>query len=98
MEMHRQKGPLVINDAGIAEKGLLIRHLVMPRGLAGTEEIMQFLANDVSGDTYVNIMPQYRPCGKSHEFADISRPISMMEYHDAVDTARKAGITRLDKE
>ena len=97
-EMHRQTGPLFINDAGIAERGLLVRHLVMPEGLAGTESIMRFLANKVSGETYVNIMPQYRPCGRSYEIAEIKRPITMKEYNDAIHAARRSGITRLDKE
>jgi len=98
LEMHRQKGPLVINDSGIARRGLLIRHLVMPGGLAGTEFVMHFLSKKVSDETYVNIMPQYRPCGKSYEMTGINRSISAGEYNDALDAARLSGLTRLDKE
>ena len=66
-EMHRQVGDLVMNEAGVARRGLLIRHLVLPNGLAGTEAIMAYIANDISKNTYVNIMAQYRPCGRSNE-------------------------------
>jgi putative pyruvate formate lyase activating enzyme len=98
MEMHRQTGPLMINSAGIAERGLLVRHLVMPGGLAGTESIMNFLAGEISTRTYVNIMPQYRPCGKSYEVAGIQRPISREEYIAAIGAARGAGLSRIDNE
>ena len=60
-EMHRQVGDLVMNEAGVAQRGLLVRHLVMPDGLAGTREIMEFLAREISPNTYVNVMGQYRP-------------------------------------
>jgi putative pyruvate formate lyase activating enzyme len=98
MEMHRQTGPLMINSTGVAERGLLVRHLVMPGGLAGTESVMGFLAREVSTLTYVNIMPQYRPCGKSYEVDGIQRPISREEYLAAISSARGAGLTRLDNE
>ncbi len=97
LEMHRQVGPLSISSSGIAERGLLVRHLVMPGDLAGTEKVMRFLAEEVSESTYVNIMPQYRPCGRSFEVPGIDRPISMEEFRTAQDQARKAGISRLDK-
>ncbi len=97
-EMHRQTGLLRINEDGVAERGLLVRHLVMPAGLAGTAGIMNFLANKISPETYVNIMPQYRPCGRSPEWIEIDRPITPEEYHNALEDARIAGITRLDKE
>jgi putative pyruvate formate lyase activating enzyme len=96
-EMHRQVGDLKINAAGIAEKGLLIRHLVMPHGLAGTRRIMEFLAREVSPDTYVNIMPQYRPCGKAWENPLLERPIEMFEFRTAVQDAMDAGLSRLDR-
>jgi len=97
LEMHRQVGPLVINAAGIAERGLLVRHLIMPGDLAGTSSVMKFLAKEVSEKTYVNIMPQYRPCGRSHEIPGIHRSITMDEYNLAISSARKAGITRLNQ-
>lgn len=96
-EMHRQVGDLEIDEDGIATRGLLVRHLIMPDGLAGTEEAMAFLANEVSPNTYVNIMNQYRPCGRAFERPDINRPITRGEYAAAVETAQKAGITRLDQ-
>jgi putative pyruvate formate lyase activating enzyme len=96
LEMHNQAGALIINKAGIAERGLLVRHLVMPGGLAGTGDIMKFLADDISQQTYVNIMPQYRPCGRSFEISEINRPISNAEFNYALEAARKAGLNRLD--
>jgi len=95
-EMHRQVGDLQINDLGIAERGLLVRHLVMPEKLAGTGEIMHFLASEISANTYVNIMPQYRPCGSAFTVDKIARSITREEYYEALDAARKEGITRLD--
>ncbi len=95
-EMHRQVGDLQINDLGIAERGLLVRHLVMPDKLAGTGEVMHFLASEISANTYVNIMPQYRPCGSAFTVGRIARSITREEYYEALDAARKEGITRLD--
>jgi putative pyruvate formate lyase activating enzyme len=95
-EMHRQVGDLRINHLGIAERGLLVRHLVMPEKLAGTSEIMHFLTREISANTYVNIMPQYRPCGKAFTVDKIARSITREEYSEALDAAGKAGITRLD--
>ena len=96
-EMYRQVGDLQINSGGIAERGLLIRHLVMPEGLAGTRMIMEYLSTEISPETYVNIMPQYRPCGKSWEEPELSRSIKMSEYNDAIQDAIDAGLSRLDK-
>ena len=96
-EMHRQVGNLVLDDSGIARKGLLLRHLVMPGNTAGTSDIMRFLAEDVSKDTYVNIMNQYRPLGKAYAYKPISEKLSDDEYKAALDSARNAGIWRLDK-
>lgn len=96
-EMHRQVGDLEINEHGIAVRGLLVRHLVMPNGLAGTRENMRFLAQEISPDTYVNIMDQYRPCGTASDHPEIGRAITRKEYADAVEMAREEGITRLDK-
>jgi putative pyruvate formate lyase activating enzyme len=96
-EMHRQVGDLQISDKGIATRGLLVRHLVMPDDLAGTREVMQFLAEEISTNTYVNVMNQYRPCGRAFEQTDINRSVTRQEYAQAVETAREAGITRLDE-
>ncbi|MEW5772790.1 MAG: radical SAM protein [Thermodesulfobacteriota bacterium] len=94
-EMHRQVGDLVLDHAGIAQRGLLVRHLVMPGGLAGAPGWMRFLAG-LSPDTYVNVMDQYRPCGTARNFPEISRGVSATEYALALDAAREAGLTRLD--
>lgn len=96
-EMHRQVGDLVITDEGLAERGLLIRHLVLPEGLAGTRDIMRFLAKEISRNSYVNVMAQYRPCGQAHKMPPLNRGLSGDEYDDAVRAAKEEGITRLDQ-
>jgi putative pyruvate formate lyase activating enzyme len=96
-EMHRQVGDLQINEDGIAQRGLLVRHLVLPYGLAGTREVVNFLANEVSTDTYVNIMAQYHPCHKAFQFPSLSRRTSAGEFQEAVTLARQAGLCRLDE-
>jgi putative pyruvate formate lyase activating enzyme len=95
-KMHQQAGDLVITD-GIAKRGLLVRHLVMPNGLAGTQEIMKYIALDLSKDTYVNIMAQYRPCGKAMQDSKIDRMISTQEYQEAMRICRSIGLHRFDK-
>lgn len=95
-EMHRQVGDLVLDERGIAQRGLLVRHLVLPNGLAGTQEIMRFLAQEVSLNTYVNIMDQYRPCYKAADFPELNRRITAAEYAQALEWAREAGLQRLD--
>lgn len=97
LEMHRQVGDLVLDEWGIAQRGLLVRHLVMPNQVAGTEEIMKFLARRISPNTYVNVMDQYRPCGNARRDEFINRRLSAKEYRDAVNAAVKAGIERLDE-
>ncbi|NVM56761.1 MAG: radical SAM protein [Desulfobacterales bacterium] len=96
-EMHRQVGDLVLNQQGIAQRGLLIRHLVLPDELAGTREVMRFLATEISANSYVNIMAQYRPCGRASEVPALRRGITDEEYQEAIEIARKEGITRLDE-
>ncbi len=96
-EMHRQVGDLVLDENGIALRGLLVRHLVLPDELAGTAEIARFLAEEVSRDTYINIMDQYRPCYKAAELPPLDRPITRAEYEQAVQQAREAGLHRFDK-
>jgi putative pyruvate formate lyase activating enzyme len=95
-EMHRQVGDLVINPQGIAERGLLVRHLVMPENAAGTEEVVRFIAEEISTDTYINIMDQYHPCYKSHEHPPLDRRITGRELEGAVKAAKAAGLTRID--
>jgi len=95
-EMHRQVGDLEIDDRGLARRGLLVRHLVLPEGLAGTAEIMQFLAS-LSRDTYVNVMAQYRPCYEAYQYPELSRRITRGEYQEAVRATLEAGLHRLDE-
>jgi len=95
-EMHRQVGDLVLDSEGIALRGLLVRHLVMPGDLATTEEAMRFLAEEISPETYVNLMDQYRPCGRAAEFPEINRRPTVSEYNRALEAARRAGIRRFD--
>ena len=97
VEMHRQVGDLVMDDAGVAVKGLLVRHLVMPGGLDETREILRFLARKVSVDTYVNVMDQYRPCGRANQFPPLDRRLTNDEYQEALKMARDAGLQRLDE-
>jgi putative pyruvate formate lyase activating enzyme len=95
-EMHRQVGDLVLDENGITKRGLLVRHLVMPYGLAGTEQVMKFISRKLSPNTYVNLMAQYHPDGKvdSTRFAEINRHPTAEEYQQALETTRKAGIHR----
>jgi len=95
-EMHAQVGDLII-EQGLAVRGLLVRHLVMPNDVAGTENIMAFLAGVISRDTYVNVMMQYRPCYKAVGDAIIGRPVSITEYSQALQATLQAGLHRLDK-
>ncbi len=95
-EMHRQVGDLQIDDRGLAERGLIVRHLVLPAGLAGTADIMRFLAS-LSPETYVNVMAQYRPCYQAHQDEQIDRRITTEEYRQAVQAAYEAGLHRLDE-
>jgi len=96
LEMHHQVGDLSFDADGIARQGLLVRHLVMPAGLAGTRAVMRFIATQVSPDTYVNVMPQYRPCGNAFEIDALARLISNDEFLEAVRHAKEQGIHRLD--
>ncbi len=97
-EMHRQVGDLVVDDCGVAERGLIVRHLIMPNGLAGTRRVMKFLAQEISSNTYVNIMDQYRPCDLAHKYPEINRRIRIEEFENALRIAREEGIHRLDLE
>ncbi|UCF27405.1 MAG: radical SAM protein [Chloroflexota bacterium] len=96
-EMHRQVGNLITDEKGVAQRGLLVRHLVLPDGLAGTREVVEFLANEISTETYLNLMDQYRPSYRSHLYPEIDRRLTSKEYQFAVDAAHKAGLNRLDQ-
>ncbi|MDP2799225.1 MAG: radical SAM protein [Deltaproteobacteria bacterium] len=95
-EMHRQVGDLTVDSSGIAQRGLLVRHLVLPDGLAGTRDVMRFLAREISPNTYVNIMDQYRPCGEAYKYPPLDRRITAEEYREAITMAGEEGINRLD--
>ena len=94
-EMHRQVGDLVCDRDGIARRGLLVRHLVLPNGIAGTAEIVHFLVNKVSPNTFLNIMDQYRPCFRASDLPELNRPITRNEYREAIRVAEVAGLHRL---
>ena len=95
-EMHRQVGDLVVDPDGIAQRGLLVRHLVLPGGLSGTGEVLRFLAEEISLDTYVNLMDQYRPCFRAFEHGLLARKPTSAELRDAHDVAHRLGLRRLD--
>jgi len=97
-EMHRQVGDLVIDEDGLAKRGLLIRHLVMPGDIAGTGETIRWIAQELSPATYVNLMAQYYPAGKvkGTEFPEINRRVTPAEHERARDEAWQAGLERLD--
>lgn len=97
MEMHRQVGDLVVDDDGIARRGLIVRHLVLPGDLAGTRQVMRFIAEKISKNTYVNVMSQYRPFGAVSDIAELNTALSAAEYRAAVEAAKSEGITRLDR-
>jgi putative pyruvate formate lyase activating enzyme len=98
-EMHRQAGDLVVRD-DVAVRGLIIRHLVLPHGLAGTDAVMGFITNELSRDSYVNVMPQYRPCGRIFDdtreplYRDLQQPLRLSEYREAIAITRRHGIHR----
>jgi putative pyruvate formate lyase activating enzyme len=97
VEMHRQVGDLVTDAQGIARRGLLVRHLVLPEGLAGTGRVMRFIAEEISPDTYVNIMAQYRPAYRAAEYPRLDRRITAREHTEAVEIAKRCGLKRLDR-
>ena len=94
-EMHRQVGDLKAGPEGVATRGLLVRHLVMPDGLAGSREAARFLAS-LSKDTFVNVMAQYRPCHRADQHPELRRPIDSAEHQQAVEAMHAEGLTRLD--
>ncbi|MCW5978646.1 MAG: radical SAM protein [Bryobacteraceae bacterium] len=95
-EMHRQVGELVVDEDGVALRGLMIRHLVMPGNIAGSDRFVRWVAAELTTSTYVNIMGQYRPEYKASQFPDIARRVTGDEHRQAIRWAREAGLTRLD--
>jgi putative pyruvate formate lyase activating enzyme len=98
-EMHRQVGPLIFDEHGLALHGLLLRHLVMPGDVAGTQQILEWTAREIGLDVYLNLMDQYYPAGKvsGAEYQEISRGITSDEYRRALESARAAGLRRFDQ-
>ena len=93
-EMHRQVGDLMMDEDGVATRGLLVRHLVLPGELAGSAEVVRFLSEEISPNTYLNVMAQYRPEYNACRFPELDRRITLKEYNDAVRLAARAGLTR----
>jgi len=96
LEMYRQVGDLQIEENGLATHGLLVRHLILPHYLAGTRKIMKFLANEISPQTYLNLMDQYHPAFNANRFPELNRRITPKEYQAALCMAQEEGLTRLD--
>jgi len=97
IEMYRQVGDLQLDKRGIAQRGLLIRHLILPNGLAGTTEIAEFLVNQISPNTYLNLMGQYCPAWLANQHPKLKRAITINEYQQARQETLDAGLTRLDR-
>jgi putative pyruvate formate lyase activating enzyme len=96
-EMFRQVGDLVVDGRGTAQRGLMVRHLVLPNRAAGTREVLRFIAEELSRTTYVNIMRQYRPEHRAREHKEIDRRLTEAEYAEALAWAREFGLTNLDR-
>ncbi len=100
-EMHRQVGPLRFDAEGLAFRGLLVRHLVMPGALDETKEILAWLSTELGADTYVNVMDQYHPDGRvlrePHRFAELTRPTTAAEHRRALELAAQVGLSRIDE-
>lgn len=95
-EMHRQVGDLRLDSRGIALRGLLVRHLVLPGDLANTRRVLEFIAREISPHTYVNLMDQYYPCYRADEYPPLDRRLTPAEYAAALKAARELGLTRLE--
>ncbi|MCK5015423.1 MAG: radical SAM protein, partial [Candidatus Omnitrophica bacterium] len=96
LEMHRQVGVARPAADGLMYRGLMLRHLVMPNNVGGTKKILEWIGTNLPKDTYVNLMSQYTPMYKAHNYPNISRSITKSEYNDAVRWAKEAGLTNVD--
>ncbi len=96
-EMHRQVGDLALDEQGLARRGLLVRHLVLPGDLANTAKVLAFLAQEISTATYLNLMDQYHPCYRAFAEAPLNRPLTPEEYERALQLAERCGLRRLDQ-
>jgi putative pyruvate formate lyase activating enzyme len=95
-EMHRQVGDLLLDEDGLAVRGLLVRHLVLPSDIAGSDRVLRFLAEEISTETYLNIMTQYRPCYRAGEKPELDRRPTRQEVAQVFELARRYGLHRLD--
>ena len=93
-EMHRQVGDLIIGSDGLAKRGLLIRHLILPNGIANSKRVLEFIAREISVHSWVNIMDQYYPAYRALQYPELSRRITFREYREVVDYARSLGLHR----
>ena len=96
LEMHRQVGPARYAAGGIMQRGLIIRHLVLPGDVGGSQRIMEWIARHLPADTYVNIMAQYHPAHRAREFPELSKRVPDREYAAVVSRARELGLVNLD--
>ena len=94
--MHRQVGDLRLDEKGVAQRELLVRHLVLPYNIAGSEAVIAFRAGEISKDSYLNLMDQYRSCYRADENQPLDRPLSDDEYRQALGLVKKYGLSRLD--
>jgi putative pyruvate formate lyase activating enzyme len=97
LEMQRQVGDLVVDESGIASRGLLVRHLVLPNDLADSDVILKFLGEQVSRNVYLNIMAQYHPAHLAENYPELNRRIQPREYQQVIECARDYGLNRLDR-
>lgn len=95
LEMHRQVGTAWPDPDGLIRRGLMIRHLVMPNRVAGTREVLRWIAENLPRDTYVNLMSQYFPTYRAHEYPEIARGITRAEYAEAIEWAKEFGLVRV---
>ncbi|OPZ75672.1 MAG: hypothetical protein BWY80_00053 [Firmicutes bacterium ADurb.Bin456] len=94
-EMYRQAGDLILTEKGVARRGLLVRHLVLPENLAKTEKVLEFLAGKIPRDTFVNLMDQYYPAHRAYNYGELSRRITPGEFRKVLAAARRAGLHRI---
>ncbi|MDZ4181529.1 MAG: radical SAM protein, partial [Candidatus Cloacimonadaceae bacterium] len=94
-EMYDQVGKLHVDDDGIAKRGVLVRHLVLPKGLSGTRELLNLLHDEFGSEISVSLMAQYYPAGKAKDYLELSRGISRMEYDAALETVQVLGFDRV---
>ncbi|UCD32025.1 MAG: radical SAM protein, partial [Desulfobacterales bacterium] len=96
IEMHRQVGIHLADSEGVAVRGLMLRHLVMPNRIAGTKTFIEWVAENLPKSTYLNIMHQYAPAYKAFDYPEISRRITVQEYLAAMQWAAEYGLSNLD--